>query len=42
MDQASISDLEHGKLEQESEFIATLPRFDPKEGHKWFFQISSQ
>ncbi len=25
-----------------TEFIATLPPFGPKEGHKWFFQISSQ
>ncbi len=40
MDQATISDLEHGKLEQESEFIATLPRFDPIEGHKWFWRFS--
>ncbi len=25
-----------------SELIATLPPFGPIEGHKWFFQISSQ
>jgi hypothetical protein len=34
--------LHHLYCDQGAESIATLPPFCPIEGHKWFFQISSQ